>query len=552
MMWLGRFGILFSLFAGLISGAAMFLLYRFGGFITTGAEEQDRALFIIVLTAAVIPAVLNAYKDVMYHHHFITRAQETGVFANVIWRISHGLSQVNWMEATDHRGIHWQPALYFFALLYRAAPLPEMLLIMQAVAVYAAVVYLYFFTEKVLNNSRAAFFISLAFALSPYVTRILQSDFHLAPFYCVLFFAFFYYAESSMFLPAAGCFIAAVMLREEAPVFLGLASFFLWTRKRERVWFVLGAAGLIYGALAFLWFIPGYNARPQEILQLIGLNGAGLTADKLLQLLVMLSSVLFFAAVPSMAALLIALPPVAVFTFIHRGGSVDGIYLFHSYYSSFVIPAVFASTVYAAAKLTDSGLLNRTGAVNVSAAVLFMQLGVYCAFYQSRFAAAGVLLTAALPFVMKKIPFHWKAAALAAVSLAVYLPGYMAFYFGDFYGKHSMPAYAVTGVQKAISMLPSNKDIPVITNGNIIPHIAARKYVIDFDERPDMAALNPVLAGNFREFYVLGFMKFKKYIKKDPVESLDNIARAAQKAGYKSETLLDDTDAKVLLVRFYR
>lgn len=217
------------------------------------------ALIVAVAAYAGGFAVLSALR----HRAFETGRFDLGNMVQAVWSTAHGRP----LEATSLQGeqfvrlgSHFDPILALFAPLWLAWPSPELLLVVQAVAVALGAVPLFWLTRKHSGSEWSALALALAYLLAPALQWMTMSDFHpVALATPLLLFAVWFLDERRWVAFAAVALLAVGTKEHVGLAFVGLGIWYAISRRRTRPGAAIAAAGAAVSALAVLVVIPHFS-----------------------------------------------------------------------------------------------------------------------------------------------------------------------------------------------------------------------------------------------------------------------------------------------------
>src|SRR5205085_3907462 len=202
---------------------------------------------LLLAAAAGAYAAGFAALSVQRHRAFETGRFDLGNMVQAVWATAHGHP----LRVTDLHGhqvsrlaAHADPILVLFAPLWWAWPSPEMLLVLQAVAVAAGAFPVFSLARKHLGSDRAALGFALAYLLLPAVQWLTLNEFHPVALATPLLLFAFWYLDEDRLVPFAICAVLACACKEEIP--LVVAGFGIWyalSRRRYRPGAAIAACG---------------------------------------------------------------------------------------------------------------------------------------------------------------------------------------------------------------------------------------------------------------------------------------------------------------------
>jgi uncharacterized membrane protein len=220
----------------------------------------------VVWLAAGTYAVVAASAAVLDFVGFRTARFDLGNASQAIWSTTHGqVLEMTGVQGTQfvRLGSHVEPLLLLFTPLWLVWSSPITLVVLQAVAVSAGALPVFWLARKHLGSERAALFFALAYLLYP-PTQWNALDPNLG-FHAVslalplLLYALWWLDEERLGLFAVAAVLAAAT-NEQVPVIVGCLGLWYGVRRRRPV---LGIAifitGLAITAADFLFVVPHFN-----------------------------------------------------------------------------------------------------------------------------------------------------------------------------------------------------------------------------------------------------------------------------------------------------
>jgi len=201
--------------------------------------------------------------SVLRQDAFNTGRFDMGNMVQAVWSTAHG----HFLRVTSLQGeqisrlaAHFDPILVLFAPLWWIWPSPDMLVVVQAVAVALGALPVFWLARKHLRSERAGFGFALAYLLYPPVQWLTLNEFHPVALACPLLLFSFWYLDEDRLLPFAAFAVLAATTKEE--IALVTAFFGIWYAVRRRRWVtggVIAAAGVAVSAIAIGVVIPHFN-----------------------------------------------------------------------------------------------------------------------------------------------------------------------------------------------------------------------------------------------------------------------------------------------------
>jgi uncharacterized membrane protein len=412
--------------------------------------------------------------SILRHRAYDTGRYDLGNMVQTVWNTAHG----HFLQMTGGDGVqisrlaaHFDPILAAFAPLWWVWPSPEMLLVVQAVAVSLGALPVFWLARKHIGTERAGLAFALVYLLYPATEWLTLNEFHSVALACPLLLFAFWYLDEDRVLPFAVLSAVAMTTKEE--VGLVVAGLGVWyaLRRRPRTGTVIACAGLLVSAVAIAVVIPHFNSGAESSFygryDAIGGSAGGIARTAathpwtlfeqafqhrdlhyLMHLLVPLSFLFLLSPL-----VLVAFLPEAALNQLSATPTQTSI---HFHYLAAAIPPLIAATVLGAAALTRR-FPGRAGVVMV--------------------VAVAVAMTA-----------NWK---LGAVPFWSYVPG------GEDFQAHDWHVTAHDRIaDRAVKLVPAGA---VVSSTNVLgAHLSARRRVLSL---PKLGDATWVIADETRSSY---------------------------------------------------
>ena len=204
-----------------------------------------------------------AVLSILRHRAYNTGRFDLGNMSQAVWATAHG----NVLRVTDlhgeqisRLGAHFDPILIAFAPLWRIWPSPDMLMVVQAVAVALGALPVFRLARKHLGDERAALGFALAYLLYPATEWLVLNEFHPVALACPLLLYAIWYLDEDRLLPFAALALVAATTKEEvALVVAGLGVWYALSRRRWWAGGAIAAAGLAVALILIQVVIPHFN-----------------------------------------------------------------------------------------------------------------------------------------------------------------------------------------------------------------------------------------------------------------------------------------------------
>jgi uncharacterized membrane protein len=429
-----------------------------------------------VLLWAAIAAYAAGFGSlsILRHRAFNTGRYDLGNMVQTVWNTAHG----HFLQMTSGDGVqisrlaaHFDPILAVFAPLWWIWPSPEMLLVVQAIAVALGALPVFWLARKHLGSDRAGLAFALVYLLYPATEWLTLNEFHPVALACPLLLFAFWYLDEGPLLPFA--VFAAIAMTTKEEVGLVVAAMGVWyaVKRRPRAGTAIAGAGVLVSALAIAVVIPHFNSGAESSFygryDAIGGSAGGIAKTAVthpwtlfeqafqhrdLHYLLHLLAPLSFLFVLSPLALAAFLPEAAL----NQLSATPTQTSIHFHYLAAAIPPLVAATVLGAAALTRR-FPTRTGAVLVTA-------------------------------VAVAVAANWK---LGAVPLWTVMPG------GEDFQAHDWHLTAHDRVaNRALALVPAKA---VVSSTNVLgAHLSARRRVLSL---PKLGDATWVVADETRSSY---------------------------------------------------
>ena len=304
---------------------------------------------LVVWGAAAAFAGTFCTLAILRHRAFGTGRFDLGNMTQAVWSTAHGdvlsVTDVHG-EQISRLGSHFDPILAALAPLWWLWPDPQLLLVVQALAVGSGALPLFWLARKHLGGDWPAVAVAAAYLLYPPVQWLTVSDFHPVALACpLLLFAWWQLDQERLW---AFALLAAAALATKEHVGLAIGAMGLWHAVRHRAP-RSGAAIAVAGGVAALaaalvvvpHFAPTGASAFESRYESPSLDGRDL--GYLAALLLPLALLPLGAPVAALAAA----PELGLNLFSSTLTQTS----VKTHYAAVAIPALFAATVFAAARL---------------------------------------------------------------------------------------------------------------------------------------------------------------------------------------------------------
>ena len=307
---------------------------------------------------------------ILQQQAFETGRFDVGNLTQAVWSTAHG----RFLEVTDLQGdqisrlgAHFDPLVALLAPLWWLWPSPDLLLVVQAVAVALGAVPVYLLARKHLGSDWAGLGFALVYLLYPPTQWLVVDDFHPVALATPLLLGAIWFLDENRLLPFALCAGAACLTKEQ--VGLVVAMLGIWhavAHGRRRAGAVIAVAGAVIAIVATAVVVPRYapgagspfagryeavGGSPAGILRTAVLHPLRLlqAATEQRDLSYLLDLLWPLASLPLLAPLVAAsaLPELAL-NLLSGTRTQSSI---HFHYTAGAIPGLIAGAVYGAARV---------------------------------------------------------------------------------------------------------------------------------------------------------------------------------------------------------
>jgi uncharacterized membrane protein len=223
---------------------------------------------VTLIAATVAYGAGYAALSVLRHRAFTTGRFDLGNMVQAVWWTAHGhlLRMTNLHgEQISRLAAHVDPLLAVFSPLWWIWPSPDLLLVVQALAIAVGALPVYWLARKHLGSPRAALGFALAYLLYPATGWLTLNEFHPVALATPLLLFAFWFLDNDRLLPFALCAVAAAASKEE--IGLVVAGFGLWyalARGRTAAGLVIVGLGFAWSAIAIGVVIPHFHTAGES------------------------------------------------------------------------------------------------------------------------------------------------------------------------------------------------------------------------------------------------------------------------------------------------
>ncbi len=223
---------------------------------------------VTLIAATVAYGAGYAALSVLRHRAFATGRFDLGNMVQAVWWTAHGhpLRMTNLHgDQISRLAAHVDPLLAVFGPLWWIWPSPDLLLVVQALAIAAGAFPVYWLARKHLRSARAGLGFALAYLLYPATGWLTLNEFHPVALATPLLLFAFWFLDNDRLLPFALCAVAAAASKEE--IGLVVAGFGLWyaiARRRTAAGLVIATLGFAWSAIAIGVVIPHFHTAGES------------------------------------------------------------------------------------------------------------------------------------------------------------------------------------------------------------------------------------------------------------------------------------------------
>jgi uncharacterized membrane protein len=304
---------------------------------------------VLVWAAATAFAGGFGATAVLRHRTFESGRFDLGNMTQAVWSTAHGdvlsVTDVHG-EQISRLGSHFDPILALLAPLWWLWPDPELLLVVQAVAVASGALPVFWLARKHVASETAAAALAVAYLLSPPVQWLTVSDFHPVALACpLLLFAWWHLDEGRLW---AFTLLAAAAIATKEHVGLAVAAIGVWYAVRHRAPRTGAAIAVTAGAAALvatLVIVPHFSLAGASAFE--SRYESPSLGERDLSYLASLLLPLALLPLAGPLALLAALPELGL----NLLSSTVTQTSVKTHYAATVVPALLAATVFGVARL---------------------------------------------------------------------------------------------------------------------------------------------------------------------------------------------------------
>jgi uncharacterized membrane protein len=223
---------------------------------------------LVVTAAAVGWAVVCAVKAVGQYDRFGAARFDLGNMTQTVWNTAHGhILEETLGDGTQASRLasHVDPILMLFAPAAWLFPVPQLLVVGQAVALAAGAYPVYRLAVRHLSSEAAGTLLALAYLAYPWIAWQTLNDFHPVSLAIPLLLFAAWWLDTDRLLPFAVATGLALLTGELIGLgLLGLAAWHWGSRRRRRASIVIVLSGVAWTGIALRVIVPAFAPSGQN------------------------------------------------------------------------------------------------------------------------------------------------------------------------------------------------------------------------------------------------------------------------------------------------
>jgi uncharacterized membrane protein len=215
----------------------------------------DPPVRYLVYGVTTLWAAVFATAAVVGQQMFLLRRYDLGNFTQAVWATAHGhlleVTEVGGLQVS-RLGIHVDPIIVLLVPLWWVWPSPLLLLLVQAVALAAGALPLFWLARKYLGSEREAGLVAAAYLLCPSIGWNAFHEFHAVAFAVpLLMFSIWFLDEGRMWAFSLSASAAMLCQEQIGALVAGLGLWYVWRTRQIKRGLAIAATGLAVSALDF-------------------------------------------------------------------------------------------------------------------------------------------------------------------------------------------------------------------------------------------------------------------------------------------------------------
>jgi uncharacterized membrane protein len=348
----------------------------------------------VVYGTTLLWAAAFSLGGILEQRSFLLRRYDLGNFTQALWSTAHGhlleVTEVGGAQVS-RLGIHVDPILLLLVPIWKLWPSPEMLLVVQAVALAAGSVPLFWLARKRLASERDAALIGVAYLACPTIGSNALHEFHAIALAVPLLLLAVWFLDEGRLAPfwvAAGL---AMLCGEQVGFIVAcLGIWYMWHHKYVARGTLVAVVGMLVSAVDFGFVLHHFSHGSPYYGRYAGVGGSlsgvlrNVFTDPLkiahaLQFSDLLAIVLLALPVLGLcfgsAITLVAAPQIALIMLSDRTADLD----IHAQTTLPIIPFIYLGAVFTLARLRGNARFTAGHVLvtSVAAAVIFGPLSPF-------------------------------------------------------------------------------------------------------------------------------------------------------------------------------
>ncbi|MDD2822772.1 MAG: DUF2079 domain-containing protein [Candidatus Daviesbacteria bacterium] len=210
-------------------------------------KKLTQNTYLIPILVFICFALIFSLISLYHHLTFNTNAFDLGIYSQMIYLYSQDLSLYSSLKHMVLLADHFGPVLIILSPLVKLFPVPETLLITQAIFVSLSAIPLYLICLDKTKNILLSFLLILSYITSKGITAAINFDFHLAtisvlPLSLILYF--WYFKKWKLYWLTL---IFSLLFKEDLPLFIAGLGLYQLIKDQKK----LGLQTLTFAAISF-------------------------------------------------------------------------------------------------------------------------------------------------------------------------------------------------------------------------------------------------------------------------------------------------------------
>jgi len=212
---------------------------------------------IITWSCIIIYTVFFSGYTILKHRTYNSFAWDLGIMNQALWtkvninKVFYYTCEKYLVKSGSYFGIHFAPILYCAIPIYRTAPRPETLLVIQSLLLGAAALPIYLLCRKITSRT-TGLIVSTIYLLNPAIHGMNCYDFHVQSFIPLLTLSFLYFYKSKNWKIYMLSLILIFYVEEHLSYTMILYSLFILCDKKTEIVQIIKN----FSSVSFIHFIP--------------------------------------------------------------------------------------------------------------------------------------------------------------------------------------------------------------------------------------------------------------------------------------------------------